>query len=128
MRYDDPLRRLTSGLVFTFAWAAMAATMARGTVPPTFAVQQQDRAVQAYCAQWRESRGRQPLDAEEMNKRVVTDLERRYPAVFPECRRDHQGRCLSWINAMVEGLRRYGHRSLDDVCSNLPNEGAAPQP
>jgi hypothetical protein len=55
MRFDAQLRRLTLGLVFPFAWAAMTATMARATVPPTFAVQQQDRAVQAYCAQWRES-------------------------------------------------------------------------
>src|SRR5215469_11085593 len=35
---------------------------------------------------------------------------------------------LSWINAMVEGLRRYGQHDLHEVCSNLQDEGEAPQP
>src|SRR5260370_26269037 len=98
----DLLQRLTLGLFFPLAWAEMAS----GTVPPSFVVQQQDRAVQAYCAVWRETRSKQPLDAEQINKRVVARLERRYPGVFPDCRPDHQGHCLSWINALVEGLRR----------------------
>jgi flagellar motor component MotA len=47
------------------------------------------------------------------------------PEVFPECRADHQGQWLSWINALVEGLRRYGQHSLHGVCSNLQAEGDA---
>jgi hypothetical protein len=126
MTYDDLLQLLTLGLVFTFTLAVMASTL-ESAVPPTFVVQQQDRAVHAYCAEWRETRGKQPLDAEQMNERVVTRLERRYPAVFPECRGDHQGYCLSWITALVEGLRRYGQRSLSAVCSNFQGEGETPQ-
>jgi hypothetical protein len=128
MRYDDLLERLTLRLAFSFALVVMASTLASGALPPTFAAQQQDRAVRAYCVEWRKTQGKQPLSADEMNKRVVTRLERRYPEVFPECRADHQGRCMSWINALVEGLRRYGHLSLNEVCSNLHDEGDTLQP
>src|ERR1700688_5031645 len=117
------LERLTLRLAFTFALIMMASTLASGALPPTFVAQQQDRAVRAYCIEWRRTQGKQPLSADQMNKRVVTRLERRYPEVFTECRPDHQGQCLSWINALVEGLRRYGQRSLNEVCSNLQGEG-----
>jgi len=117
------LQRLTLGLAFTFTLIGMASTLASGALPPTFVAQQQDRAVRAYCVEWRRTQGKQPLSDDEMNKRVVRRLERRYPTVFPECRADHQGQCLSWINALVEGLRRYGHRSVNAVCSNPQGEG-----
>jgi hypothetical protein len=123
MRHDDLLERLTLRLAFSFALVVMASTLASVALPPPFVAQQQDRAVRAYCAEWRKTQGKQPLSADEMNKRVVTRLERRYPEVFPECRADHQGRCMSWINALVEGLRRYGQRSLNEVCSNLQGDG-----
>jgi hypothetical protein len=106
----------------------MASTLASGALPPTFVAQQQDRAVRAYCVEWRKTQSKQPLAADQMNKRVVTRLERQYPAVFPECRTDNQGLCTSWINALVEGLRRYGYRSLNEVCSNLQAEGDTLQP
>jgi hypothetical protein len=122
------LEHLTLRLAFTFALIVMASTLASGALPPTFVAQQQDRAVSAYCAEWRKTQGKQPLSADQMNKRVVTRLERHYPAVFPECRANHQGQCRSWINALVEGLRRYGHRSLNAVCSNPQGEGDALQP
>ena len=124
MRYDDLRERLTLGLAFTSALVVMASTLASAALPPTFVAQQQDRAVRAYCVEWRKTQGKQPLSADQMNKQVVTRLERRYPEVFPECRADHQGRCMSWISALVEGLRRYGQHSLHEVCSNLQAEGA----
>jgi hypothetical protein len=123
MSHDDLLQRLSLGLAFTFTLAAMANTLARGALPPTFVAQQQNRAVRAYCVEWRKTQAKQPLSADQMNKRVVTRLERQYLDVFPECRGDHEGRCLSWINALVEGLRRYGQRSLNEVCSNVRGEG-----
>ena len=128
MRHDDLPWRLTVRLAFSFALVVMASTLASGALPPPFVAQQQDRAVRAYCVEWRKTQGKQPLSADQMNKRVVTRLERQYPAVFPECRTDDQGRCMSWINALVEGLRRYGERSLNDVCSNLQGEGDTLQP
>ena len=120
---DDLLQRLSLGLAFTFTLVAMANTLARGALPPTFVAQQQNRAVRAYCVEWRKAQGKQPLTADQMNKRVVTRLESQYPDAFPECRGDHQGGCLSWINALVGGLRRYGQRSLNEVCSNVRGEG-----
>ena len=104
----------------------MASTLASGVVPPTFVAQQQDRAVRAYCAEWRKTHGKQPLSAEQMNKRVIARLERQYPTVFPDCRPNDQGNCLSWINALVEGLRRYGQRTLKSVCANLHDQQDAP--
>jgi hypothetical protein len=85
MRYDDLLERLTLRLVFSFALVVMASTLASGALPPTLVVRQQDRAVRAYCVECVKPRQR-PLSADQMNKRVVTRLERQYPAVFPECR------------------------------------------
>jgi hypothetical protein len=102
------LERLTLRLAFTFALILIASTLASGALPPTFVAQQQDRAVRAYCVEWRKTQGKQPLSADEMNKRVVTRLERQYPEVFPECRADYQGRCLSWINALEIYLLRLG--------------------
>ena len=95
MSHDDLLQRLSLGLAFTFTLAAMANTLARGALPPTFVAQQQNRAVRAYCVEWRKTQGKQPLSADQMNKRVVTRLESQYPDAFPECRGDHQGGCLS---------------------------------
>jgi hypothetical protein len=83
MRYDDLLERLTLRLAFSFALVVMASTLASGALPPTFAAQQQDRAVRAYCVEWRKTQGKQPLSADQMNKRVVTCLERRYPKSSP---------------------------------------------
>ena len=94
MRYDDPLERLTLRLAFSFALVGMAGTLASGALPPTFVTQQQDRAVSAYCVEWRKTQGKQPLSADQMNKRVVTRLERQYHAVFPVCRLDEHGVCL----------------------------------
>ena len=128
MRYGDSLPHLTLRLAFTLTLIGMASTLASGALPPSFIAEQQDRAVRAYCVEWRKTQGKQLLSADQMNKRVVTRLERQYPDVFPECRADHQGQCLSWINAMVEGLRRYGQRSLNEVCSNLQTEGDTLQP
>ena len=111
MRYDGLLERLTLRLAFSSALVVISSTLASAALPSTFVAQQQDRAVRAYCVEWRKTQGKQPLSADQMNKRVVTRLERQYPEVFPECRADHQGRCMSWINALVEGLRRYGDRA-----------------
>ena len=128
IRYDDLLERLTLRLAFCCALVVMASTLASGALLPPFVAQQQDRAVRAYCVEWRKTQGKQPLSADQMNKRVVTRLERQYPEVFPECRANDQGLCMSWINALVGGLRRYGHRSLNEVCSNLQGEGDTLQP
>jgi hypothetical protein len=106
-------------VTLAFGLTLIASTLASGALPPPFVAQQQDRAVRAYCLEWHKAQGKQPLSADRMNKLVVRRLERRYPEVFPECRTDYQGDCLSWINALVEGLRRYGQRTLNDVCSNL---------
>jgi hypothetical protein len=103
-----------------------AGGLTRTTAPPAFVVQQQDRAVSAYCAEWRKAHGK--LDPDEMNRRVLIRLERRYPTAFPDCHpRDGQN-CRSWINVLVEGLRRYGQRSLESVCSNFRDEAELPQP
>jgi hypothetical protein len=101
MRYADLLERLTLRLAFSSALVVISSTLASAALPSTFVAQQQDRAVRAYCVEWRKTQGKQPLSADQMNKRVVTRLGRRYPGVFPECRADHQGQCLSWINALV---------------------------
>jgi hypothetical protein len=108
-----PIIRLTVG----FAFIALSGGLARATVPPPFVVQQQDRAVDVYCNEWRNTHGK--LEADQMNRRVITALEEKYPAVFPDCRpRDHEN-CASWLTALVEGLRRYGQRSLGSVCANI---------
>jgi hypothetical protein len=68
----------------SFAEIVMTSQFACGAVPRAFDAQQQDRAVHAYCAEWRETQGK--LNADQMNKRVLFRLEKLYPAVFPECR------------------------------------------
>jgi hypothetical protein len=129
MRYDDLLERLPLSLAFNLRPDRDGKHVGERCITAHLCcLLQQDRAVRAYCAEWRKTQGKQPLSADQMNKRVVTRLERRYPEAFPECRADHQGQCLSWINALVEGLRRYGHRSLNEVCSNLQGEGDTLQP
>jgi hypothetical protein len=95
----------------------LTGSFAAGAVPPALIRLQQDRAVRVYCSEWSRTGGK--LDADEMNERVITDLEERYPAAFPECRpKDHQT-CAGWLNALVEGLRRYGHRSLRSLCAEI---------
>ena len=108
--------------------AVTASTLATGALPPNFAVQQQERAVRAYCAEWRETQTIHPLDAEQLNQRVVTRLEMQYPTVFPECRMGDSVPCPGWIKAMVAGLRQYGERSIKSVCSSFEDEGEANQP
>jgi len=57
MSYDELLQRLTLGVAFTFTLIGMASTLASGALPPTFVAQQQDRAVRAYCVEWRKNPG-----------------------------------------------------------------------
>ena len=101
------------------ALALMASTIGNGALPPIFAVQQQDRAVRAYCAEWRTIHGIHPLDAKQLNQRVVTRLEMQYPTVFPECRPVDRVPCPGWIEAIIAGLKHYGQRSVKSVCSSF---------
>src|SRR5215469_16838149 len=111
--------RLILRLFCGFALIAMAGGAA-GAVPPVFVVEQQDRAVRAYCAEWRKTHN--TLSADQMNKRVTLRLKERFPAVFPDCRSDGRENCVSWLSALVEGLRRYGSRSLGSVCSDFRDQ------
>src|SRR5262249_8048325 len=95
-----------------------AGTEASGSIPPSFLAQQQDRAMRVYCTHWRSSGRSRALEGEEV-KRVVIELEVRYPTAFPECRRPGDpGYFLSWLEVLVQGLRRYGRRSLMEICSD----------
>jgi hypothetical protein len=114
--------RLTLSFSLTLV---MAGGLILTSVPPAFVVQQQKRAVSAYCAEWRKARGK--LDADEMNRRILIRLERQYPTAFPDCRPSDGQKCRSWISALVEGLRRYGGRSLESVCRELSREPEMPQ-
>jgi hypothetical protein len=105
------------------ALALTASTIANGALPRVFAVQQQDRAVRAYCAEWRETHGIRPLDANQLNRRVVTRLETQYPTVFPECRPSDRVPCPGWIKATIDGLRHYGERSVKSICSSFEGRG-----
>ena len=107
------------------ALALTASVIGHGALPPVFAVQQQDRAVRAYCAEWRTTRSIHPLDARQLNQRVVTRLEMQYPTVFPECHPVESVPCHGWIEAMITGLRHYGQRSMKSVCSSFES-GAKP--
>jgi len=104
------------------ALALIASTIGNGALPPVFAVQQQDRAVRAYCTEWRTIHGIHPLDARQLNQRVVTRLEMQYPTVFPECRSVDRVPCPSWIEAMITGLKHYGQRSMKSVCSSFESK------
>ena len=110
------------------ALALTASAIANSALPRVFAVQQQDRAVRAYCAKWRETHGIHPLDAKQLNQRVVTRLEMQYPTVFPECRPSDRVPCPRWIKATIAGLRHYGERSVKSVCSSFEVEGEANRP
>ena len=99
--------------------AFTASAIANGALPPVFALQQEDRAVRAYCAEWRATHGIYPLDAEQLNQKVVTRLEMQYPAVFPECRPNDRVPCRGWIKAIVAGLRQFGERSIKSVCTSF---------
>jgi hypothetical protein len=114
--------------ITAFVLAVTASPLAKGALPPIFIVQQQERAVRAYCAEWRKTQNIYTLDAEQLNQRVVTRLELQYPTVFPNCRPGQRVPCRAWIEAMVTGLRQYGERSIKSVCSSFQDEGAASQP
>ncbi len=114
--------------IIALALALTASAIGNGALPRVFAVQQQDRAVRAYCAEWRETHGIHPLDAKQLNQRVVTRLEMQYPTVFPECRPVDRVPCPGWIKATIAGLRHYGERSMKSVCSSFEVEGEANQP
>jgi hypothetical protein len=101
------------------ALAMTANAVGNSALPPVFAVQQQERAVRAYCAEWRATHGIHPLDAEQLNRRVVARLEMQYPTTFPECHPDDRVPCPGWIEAMITGLKHYGQRSLTSVCSSF---------
>jgi hypothetical protein len=120
------LRRLIP--ILALILAVTASSPANGALPPIFAVQQQERAVRAYCAEWRDTQSIHPLDAEQLNQRVVTRLEMQYPTIFPNCRLGQRVPCRDWIKALVTGLRQYGDRSLKLVCAIFQDEGAASQP
>ena len=105
--------------IMALALALTASVIGHDALPPAFAVQQQDRAVRAYCAEWRAIHRIHPLDARQLNQRVVTRLEMQYPTVFPECRPVDRVPCPGWIDAMITGLQRYGHRSMKSVCSSF---------
>jgi hypothetical protein len=107
-------------LTASFVLIALTNGSARSTVPPGFVVQQQDRAVGVYCAEWRNAQGK--LEPDQINRRVIIRLERKYPEVFAECRPKDQEHCFGWLNALVQGLRRYGQRSLRSVCANFHDE------
>ncbi len=89
----------------TLVLALTASVIGNGALPPISAVQQQDRAVRAYCAEWRATHGVHLLDAKQLNRRVVTRLEMQYPTVFPECRPVDRVPCPDWIEAMIAGLK-----------------------
>jgi len=110
------------------ALALTASAIANGALPRVVAVQQQDRAVRAYCAEWRETHGIHPLDAKQLNQRVVARLEMQYPTVFPECHPTDRVPCPGWIKATIAGLRHYGERSMKSVCSSFEVEGEAKRP
>jgi len=110
------------------ALALTASAIANGALPRVVAVQQQDRAVRAYCAEWRETHGIHPLGAKQLNQRVVARLEMQYPTVFPECRPSDRVPCPGWIKATIAGLRHYGERSMKSVCSSFEVEGEANRP
>jgi len=112
--------RSVLGLAASFALIATTGGLASGAVPPAIVTQQQDRAVHAYCAEWRKTHGK--LNADEMNRRVVTRLQEQYPTVFPDCRSDRLESCRGWVNALVEGLRHYGPESLESVCSSFQDD------
>jgi hypothetical protein len=105
--------------ILALALAITASVIGNSALPPVFAVQQQERAVRAYCAEWRATQGIHPLDAKQLNRRVVTRLETQYPTVFPECRPDDRVPCPGWIEAMITGLKHYGQRSMKSVCSSF---------
>ena len=112
--------------ITAFVLAVTGSKLANGALPPISAVQQQERAVRAYCAVWSETQNIHPLDAEQLNQLVVTRLEMRYPTVFPNCRPGQRVPCRGWIKAMVTGLREYGERSIKSVCSSFQGEGSQP--
>ncbi len=99
-----------------FILLLMAETEARGSIPPTLLAQQQDRAMRVYCTHWRRTGRKGALEGDDV-KQVVIELEVLYPTAFPACRRPgDEGYCHSWLKVLAQGLRRYGHRSLREIC------------
>jgi len=121
--------RWRSSLVAGFAFIAVlaSATLAVASIPPELLAQQQERAVRVYCAHWRRTHRNQALEGNQI-KQVITDLQVQYPAVFSECRSERERICRSWLDALVQGLRRYGKTSLRAVCGNSNPQEAFPPP
>jgi hypothetical protein len=119
--------RGVAAIGFTVLLLPMAATCARGSIPPSFLAQQQEIAVRVYCAHWRKTRRQQALEGEDV-KRVVTDLEMLYATAFSACRSGNGQPCLDWLHALVQGLRHYGYSSLRAVCANSGPEDVLPLP
>jgi hypothetical protein len=91
------------GVGVTLILILISATCAPGSIPPAFLAQQQDLAVRVYCAHWRRTRREQALEGDDV-ERVITDLEMLYPTAFSACRPDGERPCLSWLDALVQGL------------------------
>lgn len=122
-------RRLSStvGVGFTLMLILIIATRAPGSIPPAFVAQQQDLAVRVYCAHWRRTNRKRALEGDEV-ERVISDLEMLYPTAFSACRSDGERPCLRWLDALVQGLRRYDHLGLPEVCANSGPEDVLPAP
>jgi hypothetical protein len=105
-------------LFVCLGWALLliAGAGASGSIPPPFVAQQQERAMRVYCAHWRNSGHKEALEGDEV-KRVVIELQLRYPDVFPSCREANERFCQSWLKVLVESLRHYGRRRLAEICS-----------
>lgn len=119
-------RALSSSIVGVIL-IVISATCAPGSIPPAFVAQQQDLAVRVYCAHWRTSNRKRALEGDDV-ERVITDLEMLYPTAFSGCRREGERPCLRWLDALVQGLRRYGHLSLPKLCANPGPEDVLPAP
>lgn len=113
------------GIGVTLILILISATCAPSSIPPAFLAQQQDLAVRVYCAHWRRTRREQALEGDDV-ERVITDLQMLYPTAFSACRPDGERPCLSWLDALVQGLRRYGHLSLPKLCATPGPEDVLP--
>jgi hypothetical protein len=117
-----PLSALRWAVIFRLL---LYETPGMGSIPPEFIARQQDIAIRVYCEHWRKTPGRRPLEGAEV-KQVILDLEKLYPNAFPQCRSDAEPPCLTWLEALVSGLRRYGHTNLREVCTSPSVEDGLP--
>jgi hypothetical protein len=128
MRNRERQLKSISALVFSaVVLILMRGISVRGSIPPSYLAQQQEIAIRVYCAHWRKTRREQALEGEDVI-RVVKDLEMLYPTAFPACQSGDGQPCLEWFNALVQGLRYYGHTSLRAVCANAGPEDVLPAP